>query len=66
MPLEKGSSKEAISNNISKEEDAGKPHDQAVAIALHTADEAKKKKSINITADDTRCFPVDDYFFFKS
>lgn len=44
MPLAKGSSQEAISKNIETETDAGKPHDQAVAIALHEADEAKKKK----------------------
>ena len=37
MPLEHGSSKEAIANNISTEEAAGKPHAQAVAIALNTA-----------------------------
>lgn len=35
--LVQGSSKEAISENIKTEEEAGKPHDQAVAIALHEA-----------------------------
>lgn len=39
MPLEQGSSREAISNNISTEIAAGKPQDQAVAIALHTAED---------------------------
>jgi len=34
-----GSSKEAISKNISTEEEAGKPHDQAVAIAIHKAED---------------------------
>lgn len=37
MPLKKGTSKEAVSKNIETEQNAGKPHDQAVAIALHTA-----------------------------
>ena len=32
-----GSSQEAISKNIRTEQEAGKPHDQAVAIALHKA-----------------------------
>lgn len=44
MPLEKGASKKAVAKNIEIEQKAGKPHDQAVAIALHTADEAKKHK----------------------
>lgn len=37
MPLEKGSSRAAISNNIRTEKAAGKPQKQAVAIALNTA-----------------------------
>lgn len=40
MPLEKSASKEAIGRNIHREEAAGKPHKQAVAIALDTAREA--------------------------
>lgn len=44
MPLEKGSSKETIFDNIRKEIAAGKPKKQAVAIALHEADESKKEK----------------------
>lgn len=41
MPLEKGDNPKAIGHNIETEENAGKPHRQAVAIALHTAkDEA--------------------------
>jgi hypothetical protein len=43
MPLVKGRSKKAVSENISRESAAGRPHDQAVAIALHTQDEAKKR-----------------------
>lgn len=37
MPLVKGSSRKAISDNIRTEMDAGKPHKQAVAIALDVA-----------------------------
>ena len=37
MPLEKGDNPTAISRNIKTEKAAGKPQDQAVAIALHTA-----------------------------
>jgi len=37
MPLKKGKSKKAISDNIKTEMKAGKPHKQAVAIAMKTA-----------------------------
>ena len=36
MPLIKSGSKEAVGKNIKKEQAAGKPHDQAIAIALST------------------------------
>jgi hypothetical protein len=41
MPLIKGKSKEAVSENIRTEKAAGKPQKQAVAIALNTARKSK-------------------------
>lgn len=43
MPLNKGKSKKAISQNIKTEIKAGKPQKQAVAISLTTAREAGAK-----------------------
>jgi hypothetical protein len=37
MPLVKSGSKKAIGQNIKREEEAGKPKKQAVAIALNVA-----------------------------
>lgn len=45
MPLDKSGSKKSVGKNIAKEVAAGKPNKQAIAIALHTQDEAKKKKA---------------------
>jgi hypothetical protein len=49
MPLVKSASPKAVGENIKKEEAAGKPKKQAVAIALNTQREAakgKRKKSL--------------------
>ncbi len=43
VPLKKSSSKKAVPVNIKKEIAAGKPPKQAVAIALNTQRQAKKK-----------------------
>lgn len=44
MPLIKGKSKKAISSNIATEIKAGKPKNQAIAIAYSVAKKSKKKK----------------------
>lgn len=44
MPLVKSSSPKAVSKNIKTEMAAGKPQKQAVAIALNTQRQAKKKR----------------------
>jgi hypothetical protein len=41
MPLKKGKSQDVISENIKKEMAAGKPQDQAVAIALNKSEYAR-------------------------
>lgn len=43
MPLKSGKSKKVISDNIRTEIAAGKPKDQAVAIALSKAGKGKSK-----------------------
>ena len=42
MPLIKSGSKHAVSVNIRKEMDAGKPHKQAVAIAMSVKRKASR------------------------
>lgn len=44
MPLQKGKSKNIIAANIRKEINAGKPRNQAAAIAYSMAGKSKKKK----------------------
>jgi hypothetical protein len=44
VPLSKGTSKKTVSKNIKEMQDAGHPHDQAVAAALRQQRESKRKK----------------------
>lgn len=44
MPLIKSVSKKAVGENIRREKAAGRPTNQAIAIALATQDRAKRKK----------------------
>ncbi len=44
MPLKKGKDKQTIAENIRTEIKAGKPREQAVAIAMRTAGKPKKPR----------------------
>lgn len=61
MPLIKGYSQKSISKNIGKETEAGKPKKQAIAIALETARQAKKRAGKwmggRVEADVKRGYP---------
>ena len=43
MPLKSGKSNKVVSENIATEMHAGKPQDQAIAIAMSKAGRSKKK-----------------------
>lgn len=45
MPLKKGKSQKVISQNIRTEIEAGRPRDQAIAIAMRKAGKKRKKKA---------------------
>jgi hypothetical protein len=55
MPLEPGSSREAVSRNIETERNAGKKESQAVAIAMS---EARKSQSDGSPIQDDSVLPV--------
>ena len=44
MPIKKGRSKKVVGENIATEMKAGKPKDQAIAIAMSKAGKKKPKK----------------------
>lgn len=44
VPLKKGASKKVVGDNIKELKASGKPHKQAVAIALDKAGKSRKKR----------------------
>ena len=59
MPLEPGSSREAISHNIATEIKAGKPQKQAVAIAMNKAGKSGKDSGMPEDRLDAACQAMD-------
>lgn len=60
MPLEQGSSDAAIGWNIARERHAGKPEDQAIAIAMREAGRSKKKSSVHTAFEKLGIKPKDE------
>ena len=58
MPLKEGSSRETISANIAAERRAGKPADQAAAIAYRKAGEARDEQPATVTAPNASGAPA--------
>ncbi len=58
MPLKDGSSQETISENIATERRAGKPADQAAAIAYSKAGKANDEQAGMVTAPSAAGAPV--------
>ena len=51
MPLDKSGSKASVGTNIKREQDAGRPHKQAIAIALSVQRKAKGEPDWHSAAD---------------
>lgn len=49
MPLKRGTSRKTIGKNIKTEEARGKPHKQAVAIALNEARKSENERTAEAT-----------------
>jgi hypothetical protein len=61
MPLAKGKSRATISSNIKEMMAAGHPQRQAVAAALHTADETRTPKMAKLTAKTRAKIPTSQF-----
>lgn len=51
MPLQSGSSKKVVSENIRTEMHAGRPQKQAIAIAMSKAGKSRGKKKRSLAKD---------------